>query len=295
VCEGALEGDPSSLILSLIAKTAANSSGQARRQALELVDELRSGIPYDYHVWPATSRDGFHRLAGWHILKGCRSARSLAHLRRLETPYHWNGETIFLLGSWHTSIRADEQIWRTLAGLRYPALMNVTLRPTQINDRERQALAELLEQASRLAQTVKEPVHMPYLNWAKAGLENRLAQAVRPYKLQVHFASPDGIPEYLLRAVGTSLTRDLTQNPVVPTFDTLVPESDDQAAGWLPYIYWLEMLPLNPLGSLTPNLRDLAAAKEAHAVIRLPFPPPGGLPGVNFLSQEDHGKNTANG
>jgi hypothetical protein len=104
-----------------------------------------------------------------------------------------------------------------------------------------------------------------------------------PYLVQVHLASPQLVPEFIERAVGSALTFTEGASAAGPGYNLY--RSSDPACldAWRSGLLRLEPAALLPgNGNGYQRLRLLAGLREASAVFRLPFPHNPGWPGVRF-------------
>lgn len=274
------------LLFGLVGKVFGQTQESARREACDFARSVAAIVPHDYILVPAVSRVQFHLLAGREILSACRSPDALVNLRRLEMRMHAAGEPFYLLGNWQAPQLSEEITWRALAGLDRPGLLNICLRPTIQSELEVRALATLLNGARKIQEQNAAGPYAAYLDWAIEVLENRSAELVRPYLLQVHFAVPGGVPGYLPRVTGASITRPPKDGGRLGAYESFSPQTPAEVAAWASYMYWADFLPVNPLDQVFSHIKDLADLEEAHAVFRLPYPNAAGLPGLQILDGE---------
>ena len=274
----------SGLILGLVARVLADSQAKAQSFARNYLRELESTFPYDYTLLPATSSEEFDRITGDEIFKKCKNPASIAKIRRFESPLQISAGILRVVGIWQTGKRSDEQIWRALAHCPHEVLLNISLSPTTLFEGERRTLLEM----KRLAQAPEEiPSGEPYLQnyetWIDPFINRYLSPWNKYFYLQVHLVSASEIDEFLLRSIGSSITRD---NPELstPGFQIIRPKNGIEAAEWSSQLDRLEMIHVNKYWIL-PRLSELASVEEAHAVFRLPYPPESGFPNVVFLKE----------
>ncbi len=276
------------LRLSLLGKVCAPSPDAVRRAAAEFWHELHSTFPIDYQLIPAQTQTHFRHLCGWELLRSIRSGEALAQVRRFESPLGTGKEWLYLVGGWETLDRSEEQIWRALSASPEPVLLDILLRPTTLLRHERILLARMKENSNKASNAEDLNFAQPFATWNAARFERRLKGLARPYLLQVRLASATRMPDFVVRAVGSVLTRPAKADELALGYQVRRPVSKSEPAQWAPLIYWLERLP-NP--NAAPNyerLQDMVDLAEAHAVFRPPYPPESGLPGVSF----DLGKST---
>ena len=101
------------------------------------------------------------------------------------------------------------------------------------------------------------------------------------FYLQVHLISSSEIDEFLIRSIGSSITRDNPESST-PGFQIVRPKNGSEAVEWSSHLDRLETIHTSN-NFILPRLSELASLDEAHAVFRLPYPPETGLPNVVFL------------
>jgi hypothetical protein len=272
------------LLLGLIGKVLAETQDKARSLASNYLREIEAIFPYDYTIRPATSQDTFERIMGREILKACTDPASIARIRRFESPLQTSKGVCRVVGIWQTGKRSDEQIWRALAHYPQSILLNISISPTTLYEGERQVL---LEMQKTLKTSEGSRSEEPYLQNYEAWIDPFINRYISPwnkfFNLQVHLVSPWAIDEYLLRSIGSSITRDSPERST-PGFQVLRPVSKSESIEWSGHLDGLDMIRTNN-GLLLPRLSELASIDEAHAVFRLPYPPEPGLPNINFLEE----------
>lgn len=270
----------SGMILSLIGKVQATSQEEANQGAVSYCKELCSVFPYDYVLQPATSEAEFLRLSGDEILAQCQDRDAIAKIRRFESPLQTLKGQLYMTGLWQTSLRSDEQIWRALANFPHPTLLNVALSPTILSESERQTLWAMSQKIHEPHKPPNEKPLLPYETWAEPFISRRISPWKKFFFLQVHLATTTRLEEYLIRAVGSSITRD---NPTqtTPGYQEIRPSDNHQAKKWSEN---LSTLSLSSEGNtMFARLNELADLDETHAVFRFPYPPELGFPGVTFI------------
>ncbi|PWH11858.1 MAG: hypothetical protein DDG60_16085 [Anaerolineae bacterium] len=271
------------LLLALVGKVQAATESQTYQKALEYCREVTSTFPYDYKLSPASTREMFERLTGQALFLACESVQSIARLLRFESQIRTQKNLAYVTGFWQSTERADEQIWRAMAGYPHPALLNITLQPGILEADERQLLWDMKSVAAAPVQEISNlhPIQ-PFEKWVEAFIERRLNPWKRYYLLQVHLLCPAGVTHALARPIGAALTRE-TADLLSPGFLIVYPANSTNRQEWKTRIRQLELTstPFHPahLASLS-NLADL---NETCAVFRLPYPHEPGLPGVTFL------------
>ncbi|MFZ5910871.1 MAG: hypothetical protein ACOYYU_12725 [Chloroflexota bacterium] len=280
-CIGAPEAG---LLLGLVGKVLAESPENAKTFALNYLREIESIFPYDYTIRPVTSMEAFNRTMGKEIFRKCNDQTSIAQIRRFESPLQTSKGVFRMVGIWQTGKRADEQIWRALAHYPQDILLDISICPTTLLEGERQALLEM-KQVAKTHQDAssKEPYLQHYDAWIDPFVSRHISPWNKYFYLQVHLASPGRIDEYLLRSIGSSITRDNPERST-PGFQVLRPMNKSEAIEWIGHLECLDMVRTNN-SLLLPRLSELASIDEVHAVFRLPYPPEPGLPNINFLEE----------
>lgn len=274
----------SGLLLGVIGKVMAETQDQARASALNYLREVAAIFPYDYTIHPIDSQPDFERMTGKDILEHCTHPASMACIRRFESPLQTSLGICGIVGIWQTGKRSDEQIWRALAHYPHSILLNILLRPTILFETERQALLEM-QKTMRLpgAAASEEPYLQNYEKWIDPFINRFVSPWNKLFCLQVHVVSASAIDEYLLRSIGSAITRD-TAEQSLPGFQVLRPRGSKETMEWSRHIQALDIIYADRQFML-PRLSELATLEEAHAVFRFPYPPELGLPGTVFLEE----------
>ena len=266
------------LSLVLIGKVCDLKRELARQAALAYWRELAAVFPYDYLLQPVTGEAGFHAAAGWGLLAAAGKPQAVVEICRFEGALVSSPSVIYLLGEWQRSLFAGEQIWRALAGCDRPLLLNVMLRPSVLLDAELLALAEMAAAAEQAAaQAGLATVHRE-AEWAARAYAGLLSNLRYPYLVRLHLVCPQGVPEYLLRAVGSALTHAGQDEPPLPGYQSIPAGTQDCLEQLRVNLAWLEpdAGPHDSRFAGFGRVRYLAGAHQASALFRLPFP--GGSP-----------------
>lgn len=272
------------LLLAVIGKAMAESQEQARASALSYLREVEAIFPYDYTLRAMASQAAFERLTGRKILENCKNPNSIACIRRFESPLQTSKGTCLVIGLWQTEKRSDEQIWRALAHYPHGILLNISLSPTLLFEAERQALLEVQRAVKTPdAASAKEPYLQHYEQWIDPFVNRFISPWNKFFYLQVHVVSSAAIDEYLLRSVGSAITRD-TPGQSIPGFQVVRPASNGEAVEWSRQIAALDIVQANTQFLLS-RLSELASLEEAHAVFRFPYPLEPGWPNTVFLEE----------
>lgn len=274
------------LALAIMGKVCAGTESEAGYSARIYCREICSVFPQDFVTVPATSAEEYREIAGEDIL---HAGAEVAQVKRFEKRLAASDGVQYVHGLWQTSSRSHEQVWRALAGLDYPAMFSITMRPIAIYPFEQQ-----------IFETSKKPIESPgydgwkfpisYQDWIGAFVNKRTAPLKRFFYLQIHLASPNEIDENILRDIGTALTREAAGQPA-PGFKALHPAPERRGL-WTECLNRLDLTP--PESEYAPyHLSDIADLDEAASVFRYPYPNPDtGLPGVTFETvQASHPKN----
>lgn len=265
----------------VIGKIKGRTRQEALERALAFHTEIKHIFPYDYKLIPALSRVEFLYLCGSDILEDCGASSSIAQVKRMEAPISQERDSPFLQGLWKSSPRAHEQIWRLLAGSEYPLLLNITLRPTILYEKER---IRLLQSADEITRIDNPPVNQNTLPAIKQRyreyVERRMSPWGKFFYLQIHLASTQALGEGLSRIVGTSLALS-SNGTFLPGYQVNTPEPDEKHH-WQHQIRNLDLIFTGSQLS-SPRLSEVADLEEVFAAVRLPYSPPeNGLPGVTF-------------
>jgi hypothetical protein len=274
------------LLLVLLGKICAPTRELALQLAHEYAQELTSIFPLDYKIYPATTCDEFHRLSGQAIFAACKIPQSIQQILRFETSLRTKNGLIFVNGFWQNTERSDEQIWRILGNHPDQVMLNISLRPTLLENDERQLIWDM-EHVTVPSDSIS-PAHpaQPFDKWAEPLLNRRLLPWKRFYLLQIHLLAPKNVSDSLVRAIGSAVTRE-SNDLLSPGFRAHLPANNASAAEWGRSLAKLEFVPAHINPSSVSRLSDIADLNEAHAVFRFPYPPEPGFPGVKFLNQPE--------
>ncbi len=279
------------LLLSLIARVCASSSQAARQAACEYWLEIASTFPWDYQLLPASSQAEYHRLCGENMWQGVDQVNSLAEVQRFEAvvslgsslaagenPYHF-----LLMGQWGASRYSNEQTWRLLAGADREVMLDVQVHPSVLYEEEKDLLDSMGKSLEKASKSASSPQVLPYVQYAaRKYAENLALWMYHPYHVQVHLVAPQGLPDYLPRALGFALTHTEDSHPPAPGFQIVRPQDSENAAHWRDCLQVLEPA-LTPIQDARfTRMRYLTGAIEACSLLQLPYPPGPGLPGVHF-------------
>jgi hypothetical protein len=269
------------LQLSILGRVCAQSEDAARAAARAHWREVKSIFPYDYSLMPATDLKTFQQIAGWDMLITSGEMACVRQVKRLEKPMRTQEGLQPVLGLWQSGPRANEFIWRALAGTEEPALLNISLHPTVLYMDELQTLWEMKHAGAPDANGSKGIYQsIPYRSWIEPFINRRLAAWKKFFFMQIHIVTYRQADESLMRVVGASLTRD--GNDALPGYEIARPSSPGEGHKWCKRLYQLEM-PEAESAFVLPRLSDLADMEEVSSVFRFPFPPAGELPGVQFI------------
>ncbi len=264
------------LALAIMGKVCAGSETEARHNALVYCREIRSVFPQDFVTTPAGSPEEYQEFSGGDILQ---SSAEVAQIKRFEKHLPSKEGYQYVHGLWQSSLRSHEQIWRALAGLDYPALLSITMRPIAITPYE-QMVFEILDEPREFEGITETKFPASYKDWSESFVNRRTTPLKRFFHLQIHLASPNEIDESILRNIGSALTRESSGQPA-PGFKAIRSGPENKLA-WIEYLDRLDLTP--PQSEYAPyHLSDIADLEEAAAVFRYPYPnPETGLPGVTF-------------
>lgn len=275
------------LSLAVLGAVSAPDETSARRLAQDFAGELAGLLPYDYGRALASTPEQFRRAAGWDVLENCAHPGGISEIGREESALPSPEGRLPVLGQWQWSRFANEHIWRALSASPAPLLWSVYVQPTLAVESELKQWARLQEMARQAAEQADGAGSAAWVVLeAERALE--LYRSHRqglnsPYLVQVHLASPQVVPEFIERAVGSALTFTEGASASGPGYNLY--RSSDLACleAWRSGLLRLEPAALLPgNGNGYQRLRLLASLREASAVFRLPFPHNPGWPGVRF-------------
>jgi hypothetical protein len=267
------------LQLGLLGKIQAPSSEQATKDALIYWRELESIFPYDYKLVAAVSQDDFRRAAGWDLLIAQEKNSCVVQIKRgnafLPEIQGWQ----CVSGLWCSSPFSFEQIWRAMAAMPIPTLLNIALRPTLLYEYEQQILWEIKKQVANPDKNqIRFDYYAPYLPWVESYLKRRLAPWKKFFYLQVHLFLDGEFDESILRCIASCITSNASDQ-VLPGYQLLRSPSENVEQVWRKCIYQMEIIPSSN------RMEEIGDLEETLSVFRLPYnPPPPGLPNVRFLT-----------
>ncbi|HEX5838351.1 MAG TPA: hypothetical protein VFY26_11020 [Anaerolineales bacterium] len=272
-------GDP--LLVVVIGKIKGRTRQEALEGALAFYSEIKHIFPYDYTLIPALSRVEFLHLSGSDVLEDRGASSSVAQVKRMEAPISQGRDSPFLQGLWKSSPRAHEQIWRLLAGSACPVILNITLRPTILYEKERIRLLQSAEEIARIDNPLVNQSTLAAMKQRyREFVERRMSPWGKFFYLQIHLASTQALGESLSRIVGTSLALS-SNGTFLPGYQVNTPEPDEKHH-WQHQIRNLDLIFTGSHLS-SPRLSEVADLEEVFAAVRLPYSPPeDGLPGVTF-------------
>ncbi len=273
------------LQVGLIGRVCAPSSEDAEKRAMAYARGLMSIVPYDYRLYMASSQADFKRIAGRDLLMeqplcvdGQPGNSNIAEIKRGEALLPAQQGFQVVPGLWQASLRSNEQVWRAMAALPHPALLNIALQSTVMMEDEQQALWNIKKNMP--APEKNQNVFSPFssnVSWGESYIKRRLAPWKKFFCLQVHVVQVGEFDEGLLRSIGAAITRD-SADLSLPGYQWLRPASTQDQ------LDWLSQLSQSQIIQSFDRLEQLADLEEVCAVFRLPHHAPLlGLPGVNFL------------
>jgi len=271
------------LQLTLLAKVSSKHSDKVVALALEYWQEIKSIFPYDYILDPAVNRDEFLDMTGHEFLDS--SKMSITELSRFEGLLAHNKAMLYLLSKWNGTATSNEQVWRAMSGSNQPLMLNITLQPTTLFDYETLAIDELIITAKSILDDDPLPFVKREVEWVLEEYPDHLNQLRYPFLSQVLLVGQGKIPSYIARVIGTSIVQNNKDNLTKPLYQVSKEYNNDSltAHALAHSLRWLEP---RIVPSLTDKRLDrfcyLANSLEARTLFRLPFPPKGNLPGVQF-------------
>jgi len=280
--------------IALIGKVFAATVEEAHDLARARCAEIVALFPYDYDLIPATSAEEFAALSGQSLIEGVSSPAQLVEVRRYEAFVPriseadvTEGDYLLFPFIWHPN--AMEQVWRAMALLPVPTLVNVTLRPTYLYEAEEIHLRQLHAAAKKLADAEQPDLRIQGEIAAKI-YADYLTRLGHPFLMRIGVVTQGKMPMALAQALGTALTYgflagvDEHEMPT-PGYEILSPTQDELDTArrnlcLLEMDDWGYDLAAPPYR----RFRYLVDTTSAHCAFRLPFPPRGDLPGVTFAA-----------
>jgi hypothetical protein len=274
------------LQMALLGKASAPEKAQAQQAARDYAREVFSTFPYDFSVQPAEEKADFDRLYGRDFFSKNPQAASIQRAMAFIPPMEKHQS---FAGTWQSSARANEQVWRALSNTPKPAMLNITLQPSIMYEGEKEMLLDAKKWIDEIRSEKDEDefadedaeeaalVYAAHLAWAEGYIKRRLAPWNKYFLLQIHVLAEGLVDENLLRSIGATITRD-TNEAFQPGFQIVRPNSRDEEKEWRERIRSLDF------AANSMHINDLADVDEAFAVFRLPYRPEAGLPGTNFIS-----------
>lgn len=266
------------LRITLMGKVSAKSKEQVTISACDYCNELISTFPYDYQLFPASSRDEFLEMTGYDLLMSGNENLDIVQIRRCEVPILANRNLPLLQGLWQASGRAHEQIWRSLSTTQNNIIVNIILRPTVLYINDIAMYSKLAAEISNHESIdYEEKIFSSYKEWYENFTMRRLTPWKKFYYLQYHIVTKGAVNESFIRTVGTTLTQNLpVQSPKPQTLHgyQAIRAPMNKRKEWAEKIYSMNLISWN---SQLPDRRlsEIADLEEVYSVIRIPYSPPG--------------------
>ncbi len=279
----------------LVGKVFASEPEQARASALTWYEEIEALIPRDYSLVPLVSEQEFMRQSGQELLE--TTSTQVVEVRRFETfrlgpRQQAVMETDYLVYPflWHR--HGMEQVWQAMASQRALSVVSVTLRPTYLYEAEEFHLARLYQAATETA--ISENVAERILGEQAATIyADYLCSWKQPFLVRVQIVVSQRIPGALARATGCALaygtlTGSGQEEFPFPGYEIVVPDEEELTVA-RENVCLLETNDWGPDQAAAPyrRFRYLTDSKGAHCMLRLPFVPKEGIPGVLICQQAD--------
>lgn len=249
--------------------------------------EIASVFPYEYDLIPVTTKEEFLSASGRNLFQNISHPNAVIELRRFENSYSVDSQQIYLIGSWRDSTRANEQIWRAMQGYQKPIMYSVHLQPTILYDDEKSLISNMIETLKTVDKKGDSNFTNFDIEWATKNLTEQIKSLRYPYIVQIRIAAPDGVPNFVLRAIGSSFTHHFDdREPYTPGYQVVRPSSDERAKTILTKMLLLEpdFDEENAVNPIFARVRYLFSARDSLIPFRIPFPPRGGIAGVSFPS-----------
>jgi len=271
------------LQMALLGKASALEKALAQQAARDYAREIFSIFPHDFITKPAEEKADYDRLYGREFFSKSPQAasiqRAMAFIPLMEKHQ-------YISGTWQSSQRANEQVWRALSNMQKPAMLNITMQPDIMYEGEKQMLMDAKQWIEDLKSEKDDDdeneqqdalTYSAYLAWAEGYIRRRLTPWKKFFQLQIHVLVDGPVDENLLRSIGSTITRESNDN-LLPGFQILRPNSREEEKEWRERIRSLDFV------AHAIHINDLVDIDEAFAVFRLPYRPEAGLPGANFIS-----------
>lgn len=198
------------------------------------------------------------------------------------------------------------RLLRTLLLHRWAVMLQITVKPTRLNEAEKRALEEQITRCEQSQSDIlvrHSPGDDPIIHRARANLwyEALVAQSLRlqdaPYRLQISLASPHRIPRTIAEAVGVEMTRPigdhLTPEGANPQaiqlhqlqgggYDAVFPRGAEELAEARENVALMDFSPwgLTCSPESLGRLRQLVDSGEAAGAFRVPIATAGGIDGI---------------
>ncbi len=272
------------LQLALIAKVSGQNKTSVHQKAVEYWHEISSIFPFDYTLIPATTKDDFYSLAGWHLLEETKNEDDFAGIQRYAGVVQTGKTRFYLPGSWNFSKTANEQIWRVLAGSPKPLIWDVVIRPTVLKEEELYFVDQIAKQVEDIAKTTDIINVTPYAHYTAEKFKHWSRTLKRPFLIQARLIAPQGLPEYIARTIGFALTFNEQNEPLTPGFQITNPIDRNDVKRWCTQVKWLEvdLRPGRFANEALTRILKMVDAQCALNLFRFPFPPGKGIPGAMF-------------
>ena len=281
-------------VLLLVKATGAERS-DAEIRARQVWRHTQASFPHQlYPLRPLSGGKGKDELEEFLAFPGPDG--DFAEMRRHERQEHLElGMTGYALYPLQGSVNGLAHLFRFLAAQDRPYLVSVALRPTELEDAERDLLgavaSTLREQARRTEQAVTtstEMVSIPAGDLADL-YSLYLRRLLNPFLFRLSVAAEKTIDTGLLSAILQDISQPFEiEGRRVPNRpgDFREPSgSSERQLAWfnLRYLELFDWLPRDtqPLHAEMARLRNLVDAEAANSIFRLPIPPIGGLPGID--------------
>jgi len=269
------------LQMGIVAKVIGDTEDSARIAAIQHWRQIQSTFPHDYALIPATSEQDYYRLVGQSLIEDAIDPGAYAEVQRFEGVISTGEQRFYLLGSWHISVRANEQIWRVLSGSGQRVLLDILLFPTVLTEAELATLQLVTQHIDKIAQDVDLITVQPYARFAAEHYKKQLQFLRRPYIVQMRLVAPGGLPAYIPRTIGFALTHNQDRELAMPGFQVIHPQTQVDTEMWRRQLSLLEpdIQSDHSKDKRFARIRKMSDAYEANVLFRLPYPSQGGLPG----------------
>jgi len=268
------------LRLYLVVKCSHDDVHEAHDLAEQSWHEILSTFPYEYALHPL-GKEQLDRV----LQQNISSEAKEPYIRIL---YPWTqtyigpkennqSDMLWLCSAWASSDSSMEMIWRTLYASTSPITLEVYLQPSILLKQERGFLSNLIDYLKKTSEQETGHAKVEAKLWHDF-ISQRIISLTQPYLMQVRLFSPDRIPFYIPRVVGTALSHADDTNNEINGYQVGKPGTSlEKIRDWREKIVDLDII-----NTHSSRLPYLVTSKEASGVFRLPYIPKDDLPDLKI-------------